>query len=148
LQRCDVFVISVSAAVLVLPSSQAAKSGTNPFLWDPCGTEDIKCTGQKNHVKIPYPENCRQYLLCIGGSRLRIKDCPLKQYFNNVSRECEETPHNCQSPCPGGAYARLMASSEENPSLTTLVADNVTASPATKSAVREIVAVSSTTDTR
>ena len=148
MQPSGVFVILVSAAVLVLPSSQAAKLGTNPSLWDPCGTEDIKCTGQNNHAKLPYPENCRQYLLCIGGSHLRIINCPLGQYFNNVTRVCADTADNCQTSCPGGAYARLMASSEGNPSQTTLVADNVTASPATKSAVREIATDSSTTNAR
>jgi len=125
---CVFVVISVSAAVLVLPSIQAVTPDVQPYQLDPCGSEDIQCTDQNNNTMLAYPENCAQYLLCTER-RLHLKDCSRGQFFNNVTLQCTDSADHCQSPCPGGAYARALASSE-NPSQISLVADSVTRSPA------------------
>jgi len=111
-------------------SVQAANPGKadkgSPTRFDPCGTEEIKCTGRDSGSLLPFPENCTQYLRCTG-KRLHVKDCPDGQFFDNVSLSCRKEEYQCQSPCPKGAYVRGLQYSADAPISSAV--DNVTSSP-------------------
>lgn len=116
----DVF-DAVSAMVLVLPVQAKKQDSVDEQPWDPCGNETIQCTGRPgtprgNKAKLPFPDNCTQYLLCIGNSPLRLMDCPAGQFFNNVTRSCSNASDNCQSPCPFGIYLTQMSTGDESKS--------------------------------
>ena len=97
---------AAAATSSVLPARAARQFDTR---LDPCGTDELKCTGRdtNSHKLIPFPENCTQYLRCTG-SKLHLKSCPDGEFFDNVSLSCKTQEYQCQSACPGGIYAKYL----------------------------------------
>jgi len=74
---------------------------------DPCGTDELRCTGKDANSHLPFPENCRQYLRC-RGVKLTVEDCATDTFFDAVSRRCIKDNYQCQAACPDGVYAKQL----------------------------------------
>jgi len=88
-------------------SGDSGASDTSDTPPDPCGADELECTGKYDDSRLPFPEDCTKYLRCTG-SHVRLESCPAGQSFDSSSRRCKTKRYRCQRPCPTGIYHKYL----------------------------------------